>query len=158
MFDHFVVLFYPCFIFKEVSLVIRRVLIDMLGRAGRLEEAEKVALQVPHEVANAVMWRTLLGACNVHNNVEIGQRVTNKILEMERGHGGDYVLMSNILVGVGRFKDAESFCCSMSSICICDTPESDIRLKCYDHLNFWRASVVQFRAPRHIMCPNLTSV
>jgi len=27
MFDHFVVLFYPCFIFKEVSLVIRRVLI-----------------------------------------------------------------------------------------------------------------------------------
>ncbi|KAG5041861.1 hypothetical protein AAZV13_03G001000 [Glycine max] len=81
--------------------------IDMLGRAGRLEEAEKVALQVPHEVANAVMWRTLLGACSVHNNVEIGQRVTNKILEMERGHGGDYVLMSNILVGVGRFKDAE---------------------------------------------------
>ena len=56
---------------------------------------------------NAVMWRTLLGACNVHNNVEIGQWVTNKILEMERGHGGDYVLMSNILVGVGRFKDAE---------------------------------------------------
>ncbi|XP_027337809.1 pentatricopeptide repeat-containing protein At1g09220, mitochondrial [Abrus precatorius] len=81
--------------------------IDMLGRAGRLEEAEKVALQVPHEVANAVMWRTLLGACSVHNNVEIGQRVTRKILEMERGHGGDYVLMSNILVGVGRFKDAE---------------------------------------------------
>lgn len=81
--------------------------IDMLGRAGRLEEAEKFALQVPHEVANAVMWRTLLGACSVHNNVEIGQRVTRKVLEIERGHGGDYVLMSNILVGVGRFKDAE---------------------------------------------------
>ncbi|WVZ04660.1 hypothetical protein V8G54_018006 [Vigna mungo] len=80
---------------------------DMLGRAGRLEEAEKVASQVPHEVANAVMWRTLLGACSVHNNVEIGQRVTRKVLEMERGHGGDYVLMSNILVGVGRFKDAQ---------------------------------------------------
>ncbi|KAK7349626.1 hypothetical protein VNO77_07139 [Canavalia gladiata] len=81
--------------------------IDMLGRAGRLEEAEKVALQVSCEVANAVMWRTLLGACSVHNNVEIGQRVTRKILEMERRHGGDYVLMSNILVGVGRFMDAE---------------------------------------------------
>ncbi|XP_047180468.1 pentatricopeptide repeat-containing protein At1g09220, mitochondrial-like [Vigna umbellata] len=81
--------------------------IDMLGRAGRLEEAEKVASQVPHEVANAVMWRTLLGACSVHNNVEIGQRVIRKVLEMERGHGGDYVLMSNILVGVERFKDAQ---------------------------------------------------
>ncbi|KAK2432992.1 pentatricopeptide repeat-containing protein, mitochondrial [Trifolium repens] len=46
--------------------------IDMLGRAGRLEEAEKVALQVPREVANDVIWRTLLGACSVHDNVEIG--------------------------------------------------------------------------------------
>lgn len=82
-------------------------LIDMLGRAGRLDEAEKVALQVPPEVTNAVMWRTLLGACSVLNNVEIGQRVTRKILELERGHGGDYVLISNILAGVGRFKDAE---------------------------------------------------
>ncbi|XP_058729319.1 pentatricopeptide repeat-containing protein At1g09220, mitochondrial [Vicia villosa] len=81
--------------------------IDMLGRAGRLEEAEKVALQVPREVANDVIWRTLLGACSVHDNVEIGQRVTKKILEMEKGHGGDYVLMSNILAGVGRFKDVE---------------------------------------------------
>ncbi|KAK2379256.1 pentatricopeptide repeat-containing protein, mitochondrial [Trifolium repens] len=81
--------------------------IDMLGRAGRLEEAEKVAMQVPCEVANDVIWRTLLGACSVHDNVEIGQRVTKKILEMEKGHGGDYVLMSNIFAGVGRFKDVE---------------------------------------------------
>ncbi|RHN59214.1 putative pentatricopeptide [Medicago truncatula] len=45
--------------------------IDMLGRVGRLEEAEKVALQVPREVANDVIWRTLLGACSVHDNVEV---------------------------------------------------------------------------------------
>ncbi|KAL1371578.1 hypothetical protein HN51_001807 [Arachis hypogaea] len=82
-------------------------LIDMLGRAGRLEEAENVALQVPLDIANVVIWRTLLGACSVHNNVEIGQRVTRKILEMEKRHGGDYVLMSNIFVCVGRFNDAE---------------------------------------------------
>ncbi|RHN59212.1 putative pentatricopeptide [Medicago truncatula] len=81
--------------------------IDMLGRAGRLGEAEKVALEVPHEAANDVIWRTLLGACSVHDNVEIGKRVTKKILEMEKGHGGDYVLMSNIFASVGRFKDVE---------------------------------------------------
>jgi len=81
--------------------------IDMLGRAGRLEEAERVALQFLREVVNDVIWRTLLGACSVHDNVEIGQRVTKKILEMEKGHGGDYVLMSNIFAVVGRFKDVE---------------------------------------------------
>ena len=54
-----------------------------------------------------MIWRTLLGACSFHGNIEIGQRVTRKIMEMERGYGGDYVLMSNILAGAGRYRDAE---------------------------------------------------
>ncbi|XP_038882179.1 pentatricopeptide repeat-containing protein At1g09220, mitochondrial-like isoform X2 [Benincasa hispida] len=41
-------------------------LIDMLGRAGRLEEAEKIALEIPMEITNVVIWRTLLGACSFH--------------------------------------------------------------------------------------------
>ncbi|KAJ8762744.1 hypothetical protein K2173_017559 [Erythroxylum novogranatense] len=82
-------------------------LIDMLGRTGRLEEAEKIALEVPCEISNVVIWRTLLGACSFHGNIEVGERVTNKIMEMERGYGGDYVLMHNIFAGVGRFQDAE---------------------------------------------------
>lgn len=82
-------------------------LIDMLGRAGRLEEAEKMAFKIPAEILNVVIWRTLLGACSFHGNVEMGERVTRKILEMERAYGGDYVLMSNIFAGVGMFGDAE---------------------------------------------------
>lgn len=82
-------------------------LIDMLGRAGRLEQAEKTALGIPSEITDVVVWRTLLGACSFHGNVEMGERVTTKILEMERGYGGDYVLMYNILAGVWRYGDAE---------------------------------------------------
>ena len=37
-------------------------------------------------------------------------------------------------------------------------PESYIRVKCYEHSNFMRASVVQFRVSRYIMSPNRTSV
>jgi len=44
-----------------------------------------------------------------------------------------------------------SFCCSISSVSIYYVPESDIRVKTYDHSNFSRASVVQFRASRYIM-------
>jgi len=36
-------------------------------------------------------------------------------------------------------------------------PESKICVKSYDHSNFSRASVVQFRASRYIMSPNRTS-
>ncbi|XWS42649.1 hypothetical protein CRYUN_Cryun16bG0032000 [Craigia yunnanensis] len=67
-------------------------LVDMLGRTRRLEEAEKIALEIPCEMGNEV----------------IGERVTTKIMEIERGCGGDYVLTSNILAGAGRLGDALS--------------------------------------------------
>ena len=40
--------------------------------------------------------------------------------------------------------------CSISSILIYYVPESVIREKCYDHLNFSRTSIFQFRASRYI--------
>ena len=56
------------------------------------------------------------------------------------------------------FEFLERFRCSVSSVSINDAPESDIQVKSYDHLNFSSASVVQFRASRHVMCQNRTSV
>jgi len=56
------------------------------------------------------------------------------------------------------FKFLESFGCSNTSVSIYDAPESDLRVKSYDHLNFSSASVFQFRASRHVMCLNRTSV
>ncbi|KAG6427505.1 hypothetical protein SASPL_111751 [Salvia splendens] len=83
-------------------------LIDMLGRAGRLEEAEKIALGVTmDETGNVVVWRTLLGACSFHGDVEMGERVTRRIMEIDWRYGGDYVLMSNIFSAAGRFGDSE---------------------------------------------------
>ena len=51
-----------------------------------------------------------------------------------------------------------SFRCSISTVSIYYAPESDLRVKRYDHLNFSRASVVQFRASRYVMRLNLTSM
>jgi len=56
------------------------------------------------------------------------------------------------------FEFLESFRCSISSFSIYYAPESDIRVKSYDHLNFSRDFVVQFRASRYVMCHNRTSV
>jgi len=55
------------------------------------------------------------------------------------------------------FELLKSIHCSISSVSIYYTPQSDIRVKRYDHLNFSRPSVVQFRASRYIMCQNRTS-
>jgi len=51
----------------------------------------------------------------------------------------------------------KSFHCSISIISIYYAPESDLRVKSYEHLNFSRASVVQFRASRYIKCLDRTS-
>jgi len=58
---------------------------------------------------------------------------------------------------LGSFKFLESFRCSISSVSISDVPESDIRVKHYDHFNFSRASIAQFWASRYMMCLNWTS-
>jgi len=55
------------------------------------------------------------------------------------------------------FKFLESFHCSISSVLMSYVLESDIRVKCYDHSNLSRASVVQFRASRWVISPNRTS-
>lgn len=81
-------------------------LIDMLGRAGRLGEAEDMIQRMPVEV-NVVVWRTLLGCCSKHGEAEMGERVMRRIMEMEREYGGDYVVLSNMFSEVGRFGDAE---------------------------------------------------
>ncbi|XP_011629103.2 pentatricopeptide repeat-containing protein At1g09220, mitochondrial [Amborella trichopoda] len=83
-------------------------MIDMLGRAGLLEEAEKM-LERENSLldGNVVVWRTLLGACCVHGAVGLAERVMERVVELEREFGGDYVLLSNIYAGAGRWSDAE---------------------------------------------------
>jgi len=54
------------------------------------------------------------------------------------------------------FEFLESFCCSISSISIRYAPQSYMRVKSYDHLNFSSASVVQFLASWNSIFPNRT--
>jgi len=55
------------------------------------------------------------------------------------------------------FELLKSFHCSISSVSIYYTPETDLHVKSYDHLNCSRASIVQFRASQYIMYLNRTS-
>ena len=56
------------------------------------------------------------------------------------------------------FEFLDSFRCSISSVSICEAPESDIRLKSYDHLNLFIAPIVHFWASRYVMHLNRTFV
>ena len=56
------------------------------------------------------------------------------------------------------FELLKSFHCSILIVSIYYAPESDLRVKSYDHLNFSRSSVVQFRASPYVMCLNRISM
>lgn len=80
-------------------------MVDLLGRAGLVEDAYELIRSMPME-CNAIVWRTLLGACRVHGNVRLGELVRRHLLELEPNHSGDYVLLSNIYASEGRWNDA----------------------------------------------------
>ncbi|CAN8270094.1 unnamed protein product [Cochlearia groenlandica] len=69
--------------------------VDLLGRAGRLDEAVETIKSMPIEPDGAV-WGALLGACKIHKNVDIAELAFTKVIECEPMNIGYYVLMSNI--------------------------------------------------------------
>lgn len=81
-------------------------IIDMLGRAGRLCEAEQIIEGLPMEV-NVTVWRILLGCCSKYGEVAMGERAIKMISDLERESGGDFAVLSNVLTELGRFSDAE---------------------------------------------------
>eukprot|EP01018_Ginkgo_biloba_P016206 Gb_38679 [translate_table: standard] len=79
-------------------------IVDLLSRAGLLHEAEHFINKMPFQSSDSV-WRTLLGACRVHNNVEIGMRAAEHLLELAPEDSSAYVLLSNIYAAAGRWDD-----------------------------------------------------
>lgn len=80
--------------------------VDLLGRAGLVDEAHGFILEMPVE-PNAVVWRTLLGACAMHKRVGLGEVAWSRLAELDPGHSGDYVLLSNLYAGGGRWSEVQ---------------------------------------------------
>ncbi|PSR87710.1 Pentatricopeptide repeat-containing protein [Actinidia chinensis var. chinensis] len=82
-------------------------IVDLLGRAGRLEEAYNLIRTMPFEPNHAV-WGALLGACVIHENVDLGELAAKQLFKLEPENTGNYVLMAKIYATAGRWKDAEN--------------------------------------------------
>lgn len=79
--------------------------IDALGRANRLEEAETYAeANVPREL---VPWKTLLGACRIHGDVERAKRAEQRARALAPRDGATRVLMSNIYASAGQWENVQ---------------------------------------------------
>ncbi|XP_075478070.1 pentatricopeptide repeat-containing protein At5g43790 isoform X2 [Primulina tabacum] len=100
-------------------------LVDLLGRAGLVEDAEEIVLSMPMK-PNAILWRSLLGAARVHGNVDTGEIALRKLLELEPETSGSYVLLSNMYAFLNRWEDVNRLRSLMKRLGIDKTPGSSI--------------------------------
>ncbi|KAM7267825.1 hypothetical protein ACFE04_009991 [Oxalis oulophora] len=89
-------------------------MVDLLGRAGLIDEAYRLIMSMPMK-CNAVVWRTLLAACRLHGEVEIGVRVRERLLEVDPEHSSDYVLLANMYASNGQWDEMLSVRKSMKN-------------------------------------------
>nr|UPT48900.1 pentatricopeptide repeat protein AaPPR1035 [Agave angustifolia]UPT49142.1 pentatricopeptide repeat protein AaPPR613 [Agave angustifolia]UPT49192.1 pentatricopeptide repeat protein AaPPR1169 [Agave angustifolia] len=78
--------------------------VDLLGRAGRIDEAWEMIQSMPMK-PTAVVWVALLSACRTHARVELGEYASERLLELESDNDGSYTLLSNIYAKAGRWRD-----------------------------------------------------
>lgn len=79
-------------------------IIDLLGRAGKLDRAIKLIHEMGFE-PDAVTWRALLGACRVHRNVDLAIFAAKQILKLDPEDAGTYILLSNIYANSQRWDE-----------------------------------------------------
>eukprot|EP00256_Glycine_max_P019904 XP_003538647.2 pentatricopeptide repeat-containing protein At3g22690 [Glycine max] len=79
-------------------------MVDLLGRAGLLEEAVDLIQSMPIE-PNDVVWGSLLAACRKHKNVELAHYAAEKLTQLAPERVGIHVLLSNIYASAGKWTD-----------------------------------------------------
>lgn len=96
-------------------------LIDLLGRAGRLDEAFEVIKNMPTE-PNDVVWRSLLGACKTYSNIQLGEIAAEKLMQMKSRNASDYLVLSHIYAEAQRWKDVAITRTKLAESALTQTP------------------------------------
>eukprot|EP00250_Pteridium_aquilinum_P014600 c22087_g1_i1 orf=558-3443(+) len=81
-------------------------LIDLLGRAGQLDEAVDMADKMTFE-GNPILWITVLGACRMWKNVALGRLAFDRVVALDEKDSGAYISMSNIYGDAHMWEDAK---------------------------------------------------
>ncbi|KAL4567535.1 hypothetical protein LXL04_023122 [Taraxacum kok-saghyz] len=90
----------------EVTQVHYACMVDVLGRAGLMEEAVEMIKEVGVEV-DANVWGCLVGGCRIHGDIELGRWAGENLFRLKPGHSGYYKLVSNMYAEAGRWREVD---------------------------------------------------
>ncbi|XP_011007049.1 PREDICTED: pentatricopeptide repeat-containing protein At3g62890 isoform X2 [Populus euphratica] len=80
-------------------------MVDLLGRAGLLADAEELILSMP-EQPNSIIWGSLLSACRTHNDLKRGTWAFENLMELEPTSGDRYKLAGLMFANAGEKEEA----------------------------------------------------
>lgn len=80
-------------------------MVDLLSRAGLLQEAYEFIRQMPIK-PNAAIWGALLGGCKVHKNIEMAEVAMRHMHELDPDNDGYYIVLANIYSEAKKWDDA----------------------------------------------------
>ncbi|XP_027903259.1 pentatricopeptide repeat-containing protein At5g13270, chloroplastic isoform X1 [Vigna unguiculata] len=83
-------------------------MIDIYSRAGMLQEAHEMIRSLPLE-PDVMSWKSLLGGCWSHRNLEIGMIAADNIFRLDPLDSATYVIMFNLYSLAGKWDEAAKF-------------------------------------------------
>ncbi|KAL3835664.1 hypothetical protein ACJIZ3_010400 [Penstemon smallii] len=81
-------------------------LIDLLGRAGRFEEAMKIlkGMRMPPD---EVIWGSLLNGCKIHRRTDLAEFAVKKLIEINPSNGGYSSMLANLYGEMGKWDEVQ---------------------------------------------------
>ncbi|XP_020221629.1 pentatricopeptide repeat-containing protein At5g42450, mitochondrial [Cajanus cajan] len=82
-------------------------MVNLLSRSGRFAEAENFLRSVPFDPGLG-FWKALLGGCQIHSNIKLGELAARKILALDPDDVSSYVMLSNAHSAAGKWSDVST--------------------------------------------------
>ncbi|KAF2306310.1 hypothetical protein GH714_016390 [Hevea brasiliensis] len=80
-------------------------MVDILGRAGYLDEAVAIIRTMPVRPSKNV-YGALLGACRIHNNIELAEEAAERLFVLDPDNAGRYIILAKMYEDAERWEDS----------------------------------------------------
>ncbi|KAH7847552.1 hypothetical protein Vadar_027472 [Vaccinium darrowii] len=80
-------------------------MVDLLARAGRLDEAWDFVANIPFK-PDVSLFGAFLNGCNLHSRFDLGEAAVKRMIELHPDEACYYVIMSNLYTSSGRWHQA----------------------------------------------------
>ncbi|XP_048446265.1 pentatricopeptide repeat-containing protein At5g27110 [Pyrus x bretschneideri] len=80
-------------------------LMDLLGRAGRLNEAYQLLQRTPEIREDIDLLSTLFSACRLHKDIDLGVKIAGLLMEKNPDDPSTFIMLSNIYASVKKWDE-----------------------------------------------------